>query len=95
MLLTEKQFSQVIVDLARLRGWLVHRTPTWRATGTDPGFPDLVLARGRRLIFAELKSQKGKLTVEQEAWRQALDWGDQGVYCWKPSDFDQITKILK
>ena len=36
------------------------------------GFPDLCLVRGKRLIFAELKTDTGKLTADQEAWLIAL-----------------------
>ena len=66
--LTEKQLSDNIVSLARALGYLVHRDPTWRATGTDAGYPDLTLVRGGRIIFAELKAEKGKLTGTQGDW---------------------------
>src|SRR5689334_7617535 len=51
------------------QGW---RTP---ATGTmAAGWPDLVLARARdrRLIFAELKSDAGRLSDEQERVLEVL-----------------------
>lgn len=70
--ITEKQLSDNIVSLARMLGWLVHRDPTWRATGADPGYPDLTLVRERQVIFAELKSEKGSLTDDQWAWVNAL-----------------------
>jgi len=38
--LSEKDFSQQVYDLAQMLGWLVVRFPTWRPTGTMPGFPD-------------------------------------------------------
>ena len=36
------------------------------------GFPDEVLVRAGGLVFAELKSEKGKLSDEQRAWPEAL-----------------------
>ena len=76
--------------------------------GDGAGFPDLVLVhRGKgRVIFVELKTQIGKLSEKQEQWLDALcevekrycaltghDWV---VRCavWRPSQFDEITKIL-
>ena len=79
-MMTEKQFQQQIVDLARLQGWLIHHSrPAQNRRGQwatpiqgDKGFPDLVLARGGRIIFAELKMEKAKLTSEQKTWLQHL-----------------------
>lgn len=72
--ITEKQLSDNIVNLARMLGWLVHRDPTWRATGADPGYPDLTLLRKGELIFAELKKSEtgGRVTDDQRRWLEAL-----------------------
>ena len=101
MVITEKQLSDNIVNLARMLGWLVHRDPTWRATGTDPGYPDLTLvARDGRIIFAELKTDKGKLTDAQEDWGRALTnyQANFGVnyYLWRPSNWyaGEVEKVL-
>ena len=56
-----------------------------------------VLAGGGagRVIFAEMKAQKGRPSVEQRAWLALLaDTGKVEVYVWRPSDFDQIVEIL-
>lgn len=106
---TEKQFSDAIVEYARLCGWLVHRDPTWRATGADPGYPDLTLARTfiskngtgrseRRIIFAELKVGKNKLTSAQLDWYTTLVYGRSKtveVYIWRPEDWPEIEKVLR
>jgi hypothetical protein len=64
----------------------------------DPGFPDLVLARRGRVIFAELKSEKGHLTKEQASWLGHLS-SVRGtiapeVYEWRPSDLPEIQSVL-
>lgn len=93
--ISERDWSQQVYDLARLYGWLVARYPTWRPTGTAPGFPDLTLARGFRIAFVELKAEGGKLTAAQEGWRDALasvagvEW-----YCWKPSQIEEVVRLL-
>ena len=57
--MTEKDLLRSVRDMARLLGWQTYHTHTSRFS--EPGFPDLVLLRGSRLIFAELKVGKGKL----------------------------------
>lgn len=101
---TEKQFSDSVVEYARLRGWLVHRDPTWRATGADPGYPDCTFVRDGTLIFAELKldNARSKPTAPQQAWLAALheveghmDGGRLRVGIWRPSDWDRIEEVLR
>lgn len=82
---TERELSDAIVDAARKLGWLVARWPTWRATGTYAGVPDLLLARGGRCLHIELKTEKGRLSEHQEAWRAALPEADYRLY--RPSDW--------
>lgn len=69
--ISEKQLSQHVVNLAKQRGWLVARWPTWRATGTDAGAPDLLMVRGGKVLLVELKSSSGRLSEAQQAWLEA------------------------
>lgn len=86
--------------LARLQGYLVYHT--WRSDHSEAGFPDLVLVKpGReekagRLIFAELKSRRGKLSPAQHTWLDLLGHTLPGVevYTWRPADWPAITAIL-
>ena len=78
--MTESDLQQNVVDLAHACGWLVHHTrPAMKRDGTwrtpvqgDKGFPDLVLARRGKIIFLELKSQRGQPTNEQLEWLNRL-----------------------
>lgn len=79
--LTEAQFLRQVTELATLRGWLyVHFRPAmttkgWRTPVSGPlgaGWPDLVLLRQRRLIFAELKAERGRLSEQQASVMEAL-----------------------
>lgn len=100
---TEKEFAQALVDLARLLHWRVYRT--YDSRRSPAGFPDLVLVRNGRLIFAELKTAKGRLTADQTGWLAALGdveravdgWVEKfvRVYVWRPSDWPQIEQVLK
>jgi hypothetical protein len=96
--LTEAQFQQRIMHLARLTGWhCVHYRPAWQSgkwrtpmTG-DSGAPDLILARSGVVILAELKTDQGRLTDPQRAWLAAL--GPHGRV-WRPRDWPSIAAEL-
>ena len=90
----EKHLQARILEAARALKWLAYHT--FDARRSAPGFPDLVLVRPPRLIFAELKSSKGKLTVEQKEWLAvlALIPGVE-VYIWKPEDLQEAILTLR
>ncbi len=107
---TEEQFQTWVIALAHLHGWLVHaERPAktgkgWRTPiQGDAGFPDLVLAKAGRVIFAELKSAEGKMRADQDNWFAAL-WGSSlpgmpgehqhKATIWRPSDRKLIERIL-
>ena len=60
---TEAELLAFVRDLALLRGWIVHHAADSRRA--DPGLPDLILVRAPRVIFAELKTERGRLRAEQ------------------------------
>jgi hypothetical protein len=103
--MNETQFAAQVYDLATLRGWLfVHFRPArtahgWRTPveGTlGAGFPDLILAQPRtgRLLFVELKSDKGRLSPSQGEVHAILRAAGADVRVWRPSDFDAIAEDL-
>lgn len=111
--LPEKAFQGAVIDLAHLHGWRVAHFTTsqvrpgqWAtAVAADgKGFPDLVIVKPRRLIFAELKGDRGRLTPEQKAWLSDLatvrDAGEGMnvplmVCVWRPNDWPIIEAALK
>jgi hypothetical protein len=58
------------------------------------GFPDLVLVRDR-VIFAELKRDKGQLSVDQYEWLEMLKKTGAEVYVWRPCEWTKIEGVLK
>ena len=92
--LTEKEFDKQVRELCDIYGW--RRYHTFNARHSPAGFPDLVLVRDGRLIFAELKSEKGKHTLEQLEWLDALFSVGLGVevYTWRPSQLQEIADLL-
>lgn len=67
---SEAAFQQQVLQLAAFYGWRSYHTHDSRRS--QPGFPDLVLVRGPDLIFAELKTDKGRIRPEQHEWLDAL-----------------------
>lgn len=96
---TEALFLDQVCTIARLQGWLVfHPTPhrvgsaAWRTDGK--GFPDLCLAhRDRGVVFAELKTDVGRLSKEQNDWGLAIDPHCE-YHIWRPNDLEAIAKRL-
>lgn len=100
---SESDLSAFVNDFARLAGWRrIHFRPAkvgerWTtALEGDVGFPDWTLVRGDRLVFAELKSQKGRMGPGQPEWLHDLGQVP-GVetYVWRPSDIDEIKRVLR
>jgi len=91
---TEKEFLQQVRELASLCGWLVYHT--YDSRRSPEGFPDLVLVRGDKVIFAELKSEKGRVRPEQRMWLDALEKVRRSEAClWRPNDWDRIVEVLR
>jgi len=92
--ISEKEFQAQVLDLAKLSGWFCYHTHDSRRSA--PGFPDLVLARPPRLVFAELKSEEGRLRPEQGGWLAALGRCEAvEARLWRPSDWPEIEEVLK
>ena len=102
--ISEATFTKQVIQLARVLGWLsAHFRPGmtkrggWvtAVSGDGVGFPDLILLRHNRRIMAELKAAKGKVTPEQEAWLESAKRAEFEVYIWRPSDIDEIERVLR
>lgn len=89
----EADFQAALVKVAKQLGWLAYHTRF--SIDSEPGFPDLVMLRGDRLIFAELKGPRGIVQREQQAWLDKLS-GVPGVesYLWRPGDWDAALHTL-
>lgn len=79
------------VGLAVTLGW--HSYHTLRSKGSKSGYPDRTLWR-ERILFAELKREKTAPTDEQVRILTGLASAGAEVYLWRPSDLDEIARIL-
>lgn len=92
--ISEAELRAKVVQLAHVLGWRVfslaiaqQRRPVKDASG----YPDLTLARGRDVLWIELKREDGNLSAEQMAWMGELP----RVLVIRPSDFDSLGAILR
>jgi len=92
---TEADLREQIRTLCKLYGWKMYFS--WTSIHSPRGFPDLVLANPeqKRVIFAELKNEKGKVTEGQKQWLDALKACGQTVFVWRPADIEAIAEILR
>jgi hypothetical protein len=75
-------------------GWLGYHTH--RSDRSPAGFPDLVLVRGDRIVWSELKTDErtSKPSVEQIRWLDALRVVSHEVYLWRPQHYLDVWRIL-
>ena len=93
-MITERDLTSYVRDVAAALGW--RRYHTWLSKHSPAGFPDEVLLRSPRLVFAELKSETGTLRPEQAAWLSDLaQVPGVETYLWRPSDMEAIAEILR
>jgi len=93
-LITEKQLREQIRDLCKVLGWKFYFT--WTSIHSPRGMPDLILCKPPRLLFAELKTEKGAVSSYQQEWLDLLNecGGNVECYVWRPSDVEAIANIL-
>ena len=96
-LISEALFQEALVEYAELWGWLVWHDNDSRRN--DAGFPDLVMTKGGKIIFAELKRQK-RYTIKpkQLEWIEALGLAagpNVMATFWFPSDRDYAEAVLR
>ena len=103
MAMLEAQFKNSVIEIAQRYGWFVHHDlPAMNKRGKwathiqgDSGFPDLVLVNPKGvLVFAELKTDIGRLSKQQEAWLDRLDLSVCIVQVWRPNQMPTIIKFL-
>lgn len=91
--MTEKAWQAQVLQMATLYQWLVfHPFDARRSTA---GYPDLTLVRPPSLVFAELKTAKGRLAPAQIEWLGNLRAAGQEAYVWRPDDFDAVHARLR
>lgn len=97
--ITEREWQNQVHRLALGLGWKYYHAPDNRPVNgriqkVIAGFPDLVLVKGNRLIFAELKRELGVVSEAQDVWLDALRATGAECYIWRPSQMREVMEIL-
>lgn len=102
--LTEIEFTSMVLKLAKLHGWrTMHQLPgmnrrgawTTATQGDGVGWPDIVFLRDDKLIVAELKVGKNKVTPAQDEWLDAFAMAGIDTFTWTPEDWPEIETVLR
>lgn len=91
--MTEAELRKRVVDMAHRYGWMVFSLPiakTRRPVKDASGYPDLTLARDRRVLWIELKQDNGTMRHEQMIWMHELP----EVHVIRPADVDPDPVVL-
>lgn len=83
--MTEAELKHEVITMARAQGWAVFHLPNVPLTNSGVGYPDLTLARDGEVLFMELKTEKGTLSIEQYRWMAALP----AFHVIRPSDLSR------
>ncbi len=102
-LITEQELQATVIEVLEAAGWRVFHVSdsrkevrdgeTYRLVG-DPqaaGYPDLSASRSGDALWAELKSQRGKLEPEQVEWLDDLP--PHRACVWQPRDLDRAIAV--
>ena len=89
--MTEKEWSRSVYELAEMLGW--HRYHTFLPKYSAAGYPDETLVR-ERVVFLELKTEKGKLSPAQREWLGWLRDTGAEVYVARPRHLDALAIVL-
>lgn len=99
----EREFAMQVEHLLTLFRWTwKHDEPAVRQSGGwatsfrgQRGFPDYVATRDGRLLFAEIKNERGNLTAGQVEWLTLLRETPAEVYVWRPQDLAAVKEVLR
>jgi hypothetical protein len=106
---SETAFRATVIEGAERLGWKVWsiNESVYRAlivaarelgihfTPPKSGLPDLILVRGDRLLFVELKSNTGTVRAKQKDWIDALAQTCAEVWVLRPRDWDEFAPTLQ
>ena len=91
--MSERALMEYVIDLCKLAKWTFFHDHDSRRN--PAGLPDLIMVKDGRIIFAELKTEKNKLSEAQNKWLAELQrCKNIEVYVWRPSDIPAIERTL-
>lgn len=91
----EKDWQRQVRELATTLGYHA-QYHTFDSRRSDTGFPDLVLVspQRRRVVYLELKRERGKVTDRQAAWIRDLHTAGAEVYVARPRHLQVLAAVI-
>ena len=92
--MTESELHDAVRALCQELGLRTYHSRDSRRE--EPGWPDLVIW-GDRLVFRELKSESGRLSLAQRDTLRSLERAGQNACVWRPADLEDglIAAVLR
>jgi hypothetical protein len=81
---TESQLQDAVIGLCKLFGIAWYHP--YFSRRSVPGWPDLALCGVRGFMLRELKTEKGRVTPDQQRWGHLLRQAGQSWDVWRPAD---------
>lgn len=84
-----RRLREIAVDLYKWDAYHTHRSDR-----SDAGWPDEVFCKPPRVVFVELKTEKGRISPAQRKWLRNLAACGQEVCVLRPSDLERAIRIF-
>jgi hypothetical protein len=93
--ITEKDWMRTVLEGFTVNGWWTYHAHDSRRS--QPGFPDVVAVHAptKRVVFVELKTERGRLTADQYDWRDELIGAGQEWFLWRPSSWAEAEAVMR
>jgi hypothetical protein len=83
---TEEQFQATVIAMCKL--FAVAWYHPFFSRRSAAGWPDLALCGDNGFLLRELKTEKGRLTKDQQAWGSRLRNAGVSWDVWRPADLN-------
>ena len=89
----ERHMQSALEEHLRATGWRFYHA--WNSQHSAPGFPDVLALRGDRILVAEIKGPKTRVTSEQREWLDAFTLAGVEAHLWRlPADWARVGEVL-
>jgi Holliday junction resolvase len=90
----ERHLQATLEQELRLRGWRYYHTAS--SQRSVAGFPDIVAIRGERVLVAEIKGPRTRVTREQAEWLAAFETAGVPAFLWRfPAAWGEVGRVLR
>jgi Holliday junction resolvase len=90
----ERHLQAALEQHLRIRGWRYYHS--YNSQRSVAGFPDVIALRDKRVLVAEIKTSRGRVSAPQREWLAAFEQAGIPAYLWRfPEDWSQVGRLLR